>query len=238
MSIYASGQYLRQNPTWHEEDGPWKCGYVHLLLTRNRIAPATVIEIGTGSGEVLALLAARMPEASFRGFDISEQAMIIAGRKARPNLAFVHGSPLEGTARADLVLALDVFEHVEDYMGFLRGVRLLGEHQIYNIPLDLSARSILQKSLVLGLRTGVGHLHYFFKDTALATLADTGHEVIDWAYNSRSLEWGRGPLRWPIVALRRMAMAAAPDLAVRLLGGFSMTVLCRPARLAEASGPR
>lgn len=226
-SLYTSGEYLQTNPSWHEEYGPWKAGHVAKILCDNRINPTSVCEVGTGAGETLRLLSEMLPKATLKGYDIAEQAIKRALAKSSDRLTFELGSPFGKQERCDLVLTMDVFEHVEDYMGFLRNVRQLGRYQVYNIPLDLSARTVLQGGGILHQRSAVGHLHYFFKDTALATLRDTGHEVIDWFYTSRAFFWGRNPIRWPMVAIRRVLYRANPDLAARLLGGFSMTVLCR-----------
>jgi Methyltransferase domain len=220
-SVYESGEYLAKNPTWHEEDAGWKFGHLAQLLDRNSLRPASVIEVGTGSGEVLRLVSERFPEADCVGFDISPQAIKIAAQKSRPKLAFRQGSAL-GQSGYELALAMDVFEHVEDYLGFLRQMPALAEYQAYNIPLDLSARYVLQPHLIMGARESVGHLHYFIKDTALASLVDTGHEVIDFVYHSPS--FSRKDAKG---ALRRWLFRLNPDLCVRLMGGFSMTVLCR-----------
>ena len=222
-TIYVSGEYLAQNPSWHAEDAPWKFGHVAELLHRNDLTPARVVEVGSGSGDVLRLLADQLPYARLAGFDISPDALRLAQPKAGGRLTFQLGSPF-GLGGYDLALALDVFEHVPDYMGFLRDMTKLAEFQIYNIPLDLCVRYVLQKSLIMNSRESVGHLHYFFKDTALATLEDTGHRVIDWSCHSPSLV--QPDMKG---AFRRWLFRLNPDLCARLMGGFSMTVLCHRA---------
>jgi len=220
-SIYCSGEYLRKNPSWHEEDAGWKFNHVMKLIHRNGFNPKSIVEVGTGAGEVLRLLSEELPEASLSGFDISPDAIRLASSKATDRLTFYQESPF-GQSSYDLALALDVFEHVEDYLGFLRRMTTLAPYQIYNIPLDLSVRYVLQKELVMQARETVGHLHYFFKDTALASLEDTGHEVVDFVYHSQSLV--RNDLKG---AIRRWFFRRNADLCVRTMGGFAMTVLCR-----------
>lgn len=220
-NIYLSGEYLRKNPSWHEEGADWKFGHVIELIRRNGLDPQSIVEVGTGAGECLKLLADEFPDARLTGFDISPDAIRIASEKATDRLSFRLGSPFDKTVY-DLALALDVFEHVEDYLGFLREMTQLAPYQIYNIPLDLSVRYLLQQSLILRGRSEVGHLHYFFKDSALASLEDTGHEPIDLIMHSPSLM--RRDLKG---AFRRWFFNRNPDLCVRLMGGFSMTVLCR-----------
>jgi cyclopropane fatty-acyl-phospholipid synthase-like methyltransferase len=220
-SIYQSGEYLRKNPSWHAEDAGWKFSHVMQLMQRNGLEPKSVVEVGTGAGEVLRLLAEKFPDARLTGFDISPDAIRLASSRSTERLSFHHGNPF-GRSGYDLAIALDVFEHVEDYLGFLREMTRLAPYQIYNIPLDLSVRYVAQKSLIMQGRAEVGHLHYFFKDTALASLEDTGHEVLDYVFHSPSLV-----RRDAKGAFRRWLFNRNPDLCVRLMGGFSMAVLCR-----------
>ena len=78
----------------------------------------------------------------------------------------------------------------------------------------------------MGLRRDVGHLHYFFKQTALATLEDCGYTVIDHAYTASRLELPNQALSSRIMRLPRRAMYKVDqDFAVRLLGGYSLLVL-------------
>ena len=224
VDIYTSGKYLEHNPDWHMEDASWKVGNVAGILRKNGVSPATVCEVGTGSGEALKLLADQYPSALFVGFDISPQAMAIATPKARAGLSFRLGSPFDETAQYDLVLALDVFEHVPDYMGFLRSMTQISSYQVYNIPLDLTVRSTLKPSLLMEHRHKIGHIHYFNRETALATLEETGHQILDWKWHSPAQQVGglKG-------ALRRAFFAVSPDKCVNIMGGFAMTVLCRRA---------
>ena len=55
-----------------------------------------------------------------KGFDISPQAISIASKKEKSNLTFYNEDFLESTdASSDLLLLLDVFEHIPDYRGYL-----------------------------------------------------------------------------------------------------------------------
>jgi hypothetical protein len=128
----------------------------------------------------------------------------------------------------DIALAVDVFEHVENYFGFLRRLKAKAEYKIFHIPLDLSVQTVLRASPIIKWRRSVGHIHYFTKETALETLKDTGYEILDYFYTAGSLElpnrgWKTNVLKIP----RKIAFAANKDLAVRLLGGYSLLVLAK-----------
>jgi hypothetical protein len=127
----------------------------------------------------------------------------------------------------DVLLCMDVIEHVPDYIGFLKNLRSKANLKIFHIPLDLSALSVFRGWPVLRARETVGHVQYFFKDTALATLADAGYEVLDWFYTSGAIDRPQTFKAKIIRGPRRLLFRANPDFAVRVLGGYSMLVMAR-----------
>lgn len=178
---------------------------------------------------MLVELAKLYPGARMAGYDISPQAHAIAGPKSGGKLAFHHADYLEIEGeRPDLLMAIDVFEHVEDYMSFIRAMRPKAEWKLFHIPLDLSVQGLLRGKPLMHSRKVVGHLHYFCKDTALATLRDCGYEVVDWNYTHGAETMPKGGLRTKLFNVpRRIARMIAEDFAVRLMGGASMMVLTR-----------
>jgi hypothetical protein len=119
---------------------------------------------------------------------------------------------------------MDVIEHVEDHLGFLRKVQPLGKAKIFHFPLDLSAQSVA-RNIPSKLRRG-GHLHYFTKQLAVDTLEDTGYRVIDYFYTPALLENGSPELKTRLMrGPRRLLYALSPDTAALWLGGFSLLVL-------------
>ncbi len=139
---------------------------------------------------------------------------------------FKHEDFLNEEKDFDLSLLIDVLEHVDDYLGFLRLFRSKSEYSIFHIPLDIHVQGAL-RNLQIKARKEVGHLHYFTKETALATLTDCGYEILDFFYTQGSLELKKS-LKRRIAALpRRILFSIKRDFAVRLLGGFSLLVLTK-----------
>jgi cyclopropane fatty-acyl-phospholipid synthase-like methyltransferase len=163
----------------------------------------------------------------FVGYEISPQAFELCSKKSKENLTFRLEDLLKNDiAHFDIVMAIDVFEHVEDYFGFLRKLKEKAEYKIFHIPLDLSVQTVFRSSPIIKGRKSVGHIHYFTKETALETLKDTGYSIVDYFYTGGSLElpnrgWKANLLKVP----RRLAFSLNQDLAVRLLGGYSLMVL-------------
>lgn len=127
----------------------------------------------------------------------------------------------------DLVLAIDVCEHVEDYFSFLRNLNRMGKYKIFHVPLDLSVQAIFRTSPLLYWRENIGHIHYFSKDTIIATLKDTGYEIIDFFYTDEI------DLKTPTIISSlykyplKMMHKLNKDLTVRIFGGSSLMILTR-----------
>jgi len=122
---------------------------------------------------------------------------------------------------------MDVIEHVDDYMGFLGGLCPRATYKIFHIPLDLSAQTVFRGKPIARQRSVHGHIHYFTKDTALATLRHTDYEIVDWIYTGSGVEKAYGFANWlakyPRILLKRLT----PDLSVRVLGGYDLLVLAK-----------
>jgi cyclopropane fatty-acyl-phospholipid synthase-like methyltransferase len=228
-NIYTDGEYLARNPLWHADESPFKVNQIQQMLQRNRLRPNTVCEVGCGAGEVLKLLQERMePDCRFYGYDISPQALQICQAKANERLCFKLADIAEDSgAFFDLLLVLDVIEHVEDYFGLLDKIRPKGKLKIFHFPLDLSVQAVLRKRGLLIRRELYGHIQYFTKETALETLKDTGYQVLDHFYTPRCIELAKQTIQKLAVLPRKICFALHQDLTVRVLGGYSLLVLAR-----------
>lgn len=226
--VYSDGTYHENNPTWHEEDSPWKALQIQKIIERNSLDPSKICEIGCGAGEILNKLSEHYEnKKEFFGYEISPQAFELCAKKSKHNLTFKLANLLEDDADYfDIVMAIDVFEHVEDYFGFLRKLKTKAKYKIFHIPLDLSVQTVLRSSPIIKHRKSVGHIHYFTKETALETLKDTGYQIVDYFYTNSSVElpnrgWKANLLKIP----RKLFFSVNNDFAVRVLGGYSLMVL-------------
>ncbi len=229
-SIYRDGTYLEKNPTWHEEDSPWKAKQIVDIIRRNGLLPATLAEVGCGGGLILKEVAAQFPDVRAFGYEISPQAFARCETRATAMLRFFLKDLLQTQDHYDVVIAADVFEHVDDYIGFLRGLRTHAAWAIFHIPLDISVQAIARGTPLINARESVGHLHYFTKETALATLEYAGYRIKDHVFTHGAVEApGRGRSARIAALPRRLALAINEELAVRFLGGCSLLVLCETA---------
>lgn len=229
-SLYLEGDYLKNNPDWHVEDSSWKAGKIIDILTKNKITPSNVCEIGCGAGEILNQLYSVLPATSrFVGYDIAEDAIDMAKSRTKERLRFKkHDLLMDDSAKFDLLLVIDVFEHIEDYLGFLRKCRNKAEYKIFHIPLDMSVQKVLRKDVLMHARQKVGHLHYFTRETALDTLKDAGYEVIDSFYTPWGFEMQQKTLLKKLFQLPlKIFYSINADLAVKVMGGSSLIVLTK-----------
>ena len=230
---YIDGSYLAENPNWDRGDAPWKAAIVQHLLSDNQIKPASICEVGCGSGDILIHLAKHLPDTIMTGFDISPQAADFWKEHQHANsggVDFCFGDfHTINKQKFDVLLMMDVFEHVRDPFSFLENSRRHAAHFVFHIPLDLSASAVVRGNPLINVRKKVGHLHYYTKDLALAMLFDTGYEALDWRYTGASLNLPNRSLKTRLAALpRRIAYAANKDFGVRLLGGETLLVLAKP----------
>jgi cyclopropane fatty-acyl-phospholipid synthase-like methyltransferase len=228
-SMYLDGGYLQKNPLWHADESPFKVTQILHMLQKNRLNPRTLCEVGCGAGEVLKLLQERLDTGcSFWGYEISPQALEICKSKANEKLQFkLADISQEAGTFFDMILVLDVIEHVEDYYGFLKGILPKSELKIFHFPLDLSVQAVLRKRGLLTRRELYGHIQYFTKETALETLKDVGYEILDYFYTPRCIELARQMIQKIAILPRRVCFAIHQDLTVRVLGGYSLLVLAK-----------
>ena len=229
---YLSGVYRQANPTWDQEDSPWKAALVRELIRASGIPAGSIAEIGCGAGGVLAELRSAFPQARLAGFDIAPDAAKFWPQHAAAGIEFVLGDFFAARREPsyDVILLLDVLEHLADPMGFLARVRTCARHLVLHIPLDLSALTVLREAPLLEARRKVGHIHYYTKSLALALVEESGCEVLAAHYTGAAFSAPRRHGRSGAIALvRRLAWALDKDLGVRLLGGETLLVLARAA---------
>lgn len=243
--FYTNGEYLQKNPDWHEDAAPWKAESILAMMQRNALLPKSTCEIGCGSGGILSIIQQSLPsDCTFEGYDIAPQAIEMAKTRENDRLHFHLGDffATKELPHFDLILFIDVLEHFENCFQILRDVRPKSTYKILQLPLDISARSVLKNELI-DYRHTTGHLHFFTKDIALEILRDAGYEVIDYYYSLQPLDpepWSKAknPTRalYKLIRLAKRALirlpsqlcyAIKPDFAVRAFGGWRLVVLIK-----------
>jgi SAM-dependent methyltransferase len=228
---YTSGDYLRNNPTWDMEDSPWKAEKVFEILSEKGYNPTSVCEIGCGAGGVLAELRRLFPKCELFGYEIAGDASHFWSQHAQANIHFEVGDFFELNKRSfDVLLLLDVIEHLESPFDFLNRLREFASSFVFHIPLDLSALNVFREKPLLDSRLKVGHIHYFTKELALSLLSECGYDVLNWRYTGAAFMSPKRNWKSRLASLpRRLAYSVNKDWGTRLFGGETLMVLAQPA---------
>jgi SAM-dependent methyltransferase len=226
---YSEGEYWRAWPDLGEAQADFKVKYAATLIDRQRVRPALVLEIGCGPGRAASLFNVKYG-CTVDAFDLNEAIVAYAREKyGSENVKFHIGEPKQISKPYDLGVLFDVFEHVEDYMSFLRRIRPMAKHWVFHIPLDMNVLSVL-RGAYMGARKSLGHLHYFSAESARATLADTGYTIVDQMLTPawRDREGVNWTWKLRLAFLPRWALSQVSDeFAAKLLGGYSLMVLTK-----------
>jgi hypothetical protein len=183
--------------------------------------------VGCGAGEILKQLSKKSPSTSLYGYELSPQAFELCKSREDEKVKYFMENLLDKDEHFELLLCIDVFEHVEDYIGFLKQLKQKANNHIFHIPLDITVSSVLRNTM-MSARQSVGHLHYFTPETALATLKDSGYEIVDYCFTPSFDDLPSKTLKSKIARLpRKILYAISPKLMVKLLGGCSLLVLTK-----------
>jgi SAM-dependent methyltransferase len=226
---YLNGSYLDANPDWHVGDARWKAAQIVKMLETHELSPAAVCEVGCGAGEILRQLSLARPDRGrFVGYEISPDAHLLASTRSAPGLEFRLQDATDDADHYELMLLMDVIEHIPDCVGFLRGLRTKADWTIIHLPLELSLQAIVRRGRLPRSRATLGHLHFFTAELALAAVREAGLEIVDYLYTSGGIE--RPPQsRLAQLALgpRRLLRHMNEPFAARTIGGFALLILAR-----------
>lgn len=225
-SRYDDGVYRADNPGWHDEDAGHKALATWRFVRDCGLQPEGVVDIGCGVGGVCRRL--KDVWCSVEGWDIALDA-IREAQQRDPCSTYIHGAYHEEDEHTSLALLLDVVEHVDDDVAFLRSVADRCDDLILRAPLDWSVLDHLRPNRIERARTQYGHVHIYSRRSLLERLDEAGLIVLRVAYDR--VPPGRPDTPWGHLTerIRRMGVATAPSLTAWLLGGFSVFVHARAA---------
>lgn len=212
------------------EDAPWKADLIFRMMEKNQLKPATICEIGCGCGEILRQLQMKLvPSVRLTGYEISPHAYELCKGRSNEGLSFCLKNYCdEPNNSCDLILLIDVIEHLEDYIKFLRDIKRKSPYKILHIPLEMFVLAVLHPQFHRGQRKKVGHLHYFSSDIALQILRDLGYEIVDFQYTAGYALPREYGLKDKLLKIpRSLFYPVFPDFTVRFFGGYSLLVLVK-----------
>lgn len=172
LARYKSGAYADQHDSWHIEDGPGKaldvwdgCEDAIADLVRQQKTRIAICEVGCGTGVVLrsirALVKNKYPDLTIDtvGVDIADYALDI-GRREFPENRFISGDFLGLQEEFDIILFLDVLEHLENPFAFMKHAEKLSAYMVVRQPLQGNI-GLFTKNLYAFAMDHWGHIQFF-----------------------------------------------------------------------------
>jgi len=186
--IYTDGKYIASNPSLHAEDSEYKMFYIAKLLEKVEwnCPWIKILDIGGGAG----LLGKFVCEWFLNhGYTISAYALDLSGemleiqKNNNPHIekTYIGDIELLGGEVFDLVLMIDVIEHIEKCDQFAYNLNKIAKFIVYNIPTEInmfdSLRNVVMRKRYYSIQTeSLGHIHFFSVKTAVA-FAKRHHDV-------------------------------------------------------------
>ncbi|HAO93198.1 MAG: hypothetical protein A2X99_02630 [Deltaproteobacteria bacterium GWB2_55_19] len=239
ISDFHRKDYTSINTTLHVEDSPWKIEKVRKLIGK-RLSPRVICDIGCGAGLIAKGMAEAYPDALVIGLDISID-MLKAARRNTPEAEFVNARiealPI-GAGMADIIMLMDVLEHLEDPGKVLGALSQIARHLIIKVPLedslwywanDKTGRYTREEN-----RRKLGHIQYFKMSSLTRLLNNAGFEVVAYEIISQNVDNPDNPhiskLGKVINPVRVLAYKVSKRLFARVFNG-SVILLAGNTRL-------
>lgn len=190
MDIYNDNSYIRNNPSLHSEDSEFKFQNILSFLRSIEIEndKIKILDVGGGAGlvgkMVMEYFIKKNIEVIFHSLDLSEEMLKIQ-KKNNPKIQKLINLPIEECRESnyDLILMIDVIEHIPRKNLAANRLNKLSRYLIYNIPIEINLFDYL-KNISLMFRyyknqtKTLGHVH-FFSFRKASNFLKKHHEIIE-----------------------------------------------------------
>lgn len=190
---------LDRQSEWLRRSAKQKVDTVCRLLARNRVQPETILEIGCGTGAVVAELQQRKIAQSYYAVDYSSEAIEFL-KKNIPNVHTVVGDVMDCSEffsgkKFDVIICSHVLEHLEEPEAFLASLsNLEWKHLCVEVPLENLYFGRIKARFQDRSRHPAGHVQFFDKSAFLQMFSGTGLNIMDEQVYAPVLS--RDTLRW------------------------------------------
>lgn len=231
-NAHYEGVYSASERDWRRVCAVDKAGHIAGLLGAAAAGIDNVLDVGCGTGAVLARLSAIGIGREFAGIDVVDPAtnLEIEDAAAAPfRWSSYDGARIPfADASFDLVYASHVLEHVPEPRAFLSELARVARTFVYvEVPCELHARTnrrALQSTL------DIGHINFYTPDTFRLVLVTSGLNVAGFSIYDHSLPvhaFHSSPMKGLAKSvMRRALLSVSPDLATRL-ATYHCGALCR-----------
>lgn len=189
MKMDYQQEYIRRNPTMHLEQASLKAAQILGFLPELKIT--SLLDVACGAGGITEILVKNLSPKEAVGLDISYEMIKVAkdlykdsGIQWLCEDIFMF-SPKQ---KYDLVLCIDILEHIPDDFGFLRKVSTLGRKVFLKIPMEdsfLDAKIIKASRLRDPWKESeekYGHIHHYNEKQLLDMFRLSGLKILKESY--------------------------------------------------------
>ncbi len=179
-NIYTNDEYIIKNPSLHEEDSPWKIEKVLPLVDRfigqvNK-KEICILDVGGGAGLILKAISDHIRrkygiKVNKFALDLSP-GMLKAQKQNNNDLCGTYNENICKTSienkKFDLVLMVDILEHVPDDLAALIELARISKYVILKVPLETNLFSKIKKigkgtiDMQRLSKEKYGHVNFYF----------------------------------------------------------------------------
>jgi SAM-dependent methyltransferase len=241
--FYANDEYVRRNPSLHKRDSPWKIEKVMPLIMLfaklNKSKSVKLLDVGGGAGIILKAIGEKLKRDY--GVNVLKYAMDLSPlmlthqKRNNPDLQATFNVDLCKNRLdnnfADLVLMIDVVEHIPDSDKALNEVGRIGKFVIFNIPLEKNVIEFVWNVMSYGTFrrsriSSIGHIHTYTYSSALKQIKNRCGDIVNYYLTD--------PKPWPFDFKNRIrdylvarAFKLSPRISSLLFGASSLMVLVK-----------
>jgi SAM-dependent methyltransferase len=229
-TLYNSGKYAEISPDWSDGESQYKAAGLTVLLKKNGyLNVEKILDIGCGSGGVLAHLVSGLPSVKrCLGIDTAPDAIKIGMelRKQNDRVALECRALDSISEKFDLVIASHVVEHVENYGSFLYEMSEKADILYINIPCEINVFYSLRSSSHVETFQKYGHINFFSEKFFDRFVEAHGFEIVDRGYGDEFKAQDRRSVLGFLAYLARIGLGVlSKSFAMQILGGWSYQIL-------------
>jgi len=227
-------EYIDKNPDLHESDTESKVRNIDKLLFPIAMKVTSIVDVACGSGKILLNISKKYSSKKNLGIDISDKMIEVAKTNDINNnvtwkVANVFDVKLDNY---ELVLAIDILEHVESDLGFLKHIKNIGRYLIVKVPIEKNFLNILVKIISFGkideykyTEEKYGHINHYSEKDLLNLIDESELMVIGKGYMHLPK---RSKVFWEILRIVFFPMWwLSKSLYLKFNGGFLVLLLIK-----------
>ena len=182
-------EYIKKNPSLDLDQSELKANQILLFIGKMNVS--SLLDIACGAGGITNILLEKLKTKKTAGLDISKEMIRVAklnDKKKKIVWLCQNIFDYHSKKRFDLVTCIDIIEHIEDDLKFLKKVATLGNKVLIKVPME---DSILDNKIMRKLKIRdywkeseikYGHIHHYNETDLLKLFDKAGFKILKQGY--------------------------------------------------------